>query len=106
MFSELSNRIELRLSNINHQVGFIIFNKKKALDITKYVSNELMQMGLEGVNESYSLPEANWIMPSMGIIEKLNGEIDANKELKEKINETFSTDDMHNYISISSKLVS
>jgi hypothetical protein len=106
MFRELSDRIELRLSNINHQVGFIIFNNKKTLDITRYISNELMQMGLEGVNESYSLPRANWIAPSMGIIEKLNGEIDANKELKEKIKETFSTNDMHNYVSISSKLVS
>ncbi len=100
MYQELGSKIELLLNNADNRIRFIILNNKKSIDITKYLSDELIEMGLNVLNETYTITNFKWVIPSKGLVEKVNKEIYLNDKLYDKVIKMFSTTDMEYYISI------
>jgi hypothetical protein len=72
----------------------------KSLDITKYLTNEIIQMGMNCINESYNVPRNGWNLPSNGIIEKVNNEIVNNTNLNKILKDNFLSIKLNPYISI------
>lgn len=100
MYRELVNRIDLRMNYVNHKLSFIIYNNKKSMNITRYLTDEIIQMGMNSINETYNIPMNSWNLPSNGIIEKVNREIQNSKELCKKIKDNFLSDELNPYISV------
>jgi hypothetical protein len=70
------------------------------MNITRYLTDEIIQMGMNSINETYNIPMNSWNLPSNGIIEKVNREIQNSKELCKKIKDNFLSDELNPYISV------
>ncbi len=70
------------------------------MDITKYLTDEIVQMGMNCINESYNVPRNGWNLPSNGIVEKVTTEIENNLKLNKIIKDNFLSLNLNPYISI------